>query len=47
MGLLLLERGSKLLSRKWDIPLDTSWTTRFRMEGQGREAADNYFYEPS
>ena len=43
---LLLERGSKLLSRKWDIPLDTSWTTRFRMEGQGREAADNYFYEP-
>ena len=43
---LLLERGSKLLSRKWDIPLDTSWTTRFRMEGQGREAADKYFYEP-
>ncbi|MCI8542677.1 MAG: response regulator [Lachnospiraceae bacterium] len=43
---LLLERGSKMLSRKWNIPLDTSWTTHFRMEGQGKDAADNYFYEP-
>ncbi len=43
---LLLERGSKLLSREWDIPLDTSWTTRFHMAGQGREAAEDYFYEP-
>ena len=33
---LLLERGSKNLSREWNIPLDTSWTTRFTcqaMEG--------------
>lgn len=43
---LLLERGSKHLSRQWNIPLDTSWTTRFRMEGEGKNASDNYFYEP-
>ncbi len=43
---LLLERGSKQLSRSWDIPLDTGWTTRFRMDGQGQTASENYFYEP-
>lgn len=43
---LLLERGSKQLSRKWNIPLDTSWTTRFHMDGQGRNSADDFFYEP-
>ncbi len=43
---LLLERGSKTLSREWNIPLDTAWTTRFHMEGQGKNAADDYFYEP-
>jgi signal transduction histidine kinase/CheY-like chemotaxis protein/GGDEF domain-containing protein len=43
---LLLERGSKHLSRKWSIPLDTGWTTHFYMEGQGKNAADSYFYEP-
>ncbi len=43
---LLLERGSKHLSREWDIPLDTNWTTRFHMSGQGQNASDNYFYEP-
>lgn len=43
---LLLERGSKELSREWNIPLDTAWTTRFHMEGQGRNAADLFFYEP-
>ena len=43
---LLLERGSKHLSRKWNIPLDTGWTTRFHMDGYGRNTADNYFYEP-
>lgn len=32
---LLLERGSKHLSREWNIPLDTSWTTRFHMAGLG------------
>ncbi len=43
---LLLERGSKNLSREWNIPLDTSWTTRFRMSGQGKDSSENYFYEP-
>ena len=43
---LLLERGSKELSRAWNIPLDTNWTTRFHMDGQGVSAAERYFYEP-
>ncbi len=43
---LLLERGSKELSRSWNIPLDTNWTTRFHVEGQGVSAAERYFYEP-
>lgn len=43
---LLLERGSKHLSREWNIPLDTDWTTRFHMDGQGNNTSDNYFYEP-
>ena len=43
---LLLERGSKNLSREWNIPLDTSWTTRFHMSGHGRDSFDNFFYEP-
>lgn len=43
---LLLERGSKHLSRTWNIPLDTYWTTRFHMDGWGQNAADSYFYEP-
>ncbi len=43
---LLLERGDKKLSRKWNIPLDTNWTTRFHMDGQGQNSSDSYFYEP-
>ncbi len=43
---LLLERGSKHLSRAWDIPLDTSWTTRFQLGGSGEDGAGRYFYEP-
>ncbi len=43
---LLLERGSKHLSREWNVPLDTSWTTHFHMGGQGKSQAENYFYEP-
>lgn len=43
---LLLERGSKQISRTWDIPMDTNWTTRFSMEGQGNSGAERYFYEP-
>lgn len=43
---LLLERGSKQLSRIWDIPLDTGWTSRFHMNGLEGSSADSYFYEP-
>lgn len=43
---LLLERGSKELSREWNIPLDTCWTTRFHMDGEGINDADSFFYEP-
>lgn len=43
---LLLEKGSKQLSREWNIPLDTHWTTHFHMEGQGQNPSDDYFYEP-
>ncbi len=43
---LLLERGNKQLSRAWNVPLDTHWTTRFSMEGSGRNPKDSYFYEP-
>ena len=43
---LLLERGSKHLSREWSIPLDTAWTTRFHMDGEGVNEADRFFYEP-
>ena len=43
---LLLERGSKHLSREWSIPLDTAWTTRFHMDGEGINEADRFFYEP-
>lgn len=43
---LLFERGSKELSRRFDVPLDNVWTTSFHMAGQGQRTADNFFYEP-
>ncbi len=43
---LLLERGSKNLSRQWNIPLDTNWTTKFRMAGEGHDGTELAFYEP-
>ncbi len=43
---LLLERGNKQLSRAWNVPLDTNWTTRFHMDGAGKNEMDSYFYEP-
>ena len=43
---LLLERGSKQLSRAWNVPLDTNWTSLFHMEGMGQNPKDAYFYEP-
>ncbi len=43
---LMLERGSKQLSQTWGVPLDTGWTSRFRMDGAGQESAQRFFYEP-
>lgn len=43
---LLLERGSKNLSRQWGVPLDTNWTTKFHMGGEGNDQAELSFYEP-
>jgi PAS domain S-box-containing protein len=43
---LMLERGSKQLSRTFGIPLDTYWTSVFRMPGSGERMEDEYYYEP-
>lgn len=43
---ILLEKGSKELSRSYNVPLDTCWTTRFHMMGQNQREADDFFYEP-
>lgn len=43
---MLLEKGSKELSRNYNVPLDTCWTTRFHMMGQRKRESDNFFYEP-
>lgn len=41
---MLLERGNKRLSRAFNIPLDTCWTTDFHMDRQRK--SDRFFYEP-
>ncbi len=41
---MLLERGNKRLSRAFNIPLDTCWTTNFHMDRQRK--SDRFFYEP-
>ncbi len=43
---LLLERGNKELSRKYNVSLDSYWTTHFKMSGAGNCQADDFFYEP-
>ena len=43
---LLLERGNKRLAHNLSISLDTIWTTKFEMQGQGKRAADDFFYQP-
>ena len=43
---LLMERGSKGLSQNMSISLDTSWHTDFRFQGNGKRAADDFFYQP-
>ena len=43
---MMLERGNKRLSRAFNIPLDTCWTTNFHMAGQGVRESELFFYEP-
>ena len=43
---LLLERGSKQLSQKMDISLDSAWTTDFTLLGNGNRESDAFFYQP-
>ena len=43
---LLLERGSKNLSRNMSISLDTPWSTHFHFQGNGKRSADDFFYQP-
>ena len=43
---LLLERGNKNLARKASISLDYAWSTRFSLAGEGKRAADEFFYQP-
>ncbi len=43
---LLFERGKKELSRTFNIPLDTNWSTYFQMAGQAQDSSEEYFYEP-
>ena len=43
---LLLERGSKQLSQKLDISLDSAWTTDFTLLGNGKRESDAFFYQP-
>jgi hypothetical protein len=43
---LLMERGSKELSRTFNVPLDTYWTTSFQMPAEGTRMEDDYFYQP-
>ncbi len=43
---LLLERGSKQLSRNLSISLDNAWSTDFELMGSGNRAADDFFYKP-
>ncbi|MDO4483258.1 MAG: hypothetical protein Q4C54_02135 [Clostridia bacterium] len=43
---ILLERGSKRLARQQNIPMDSPWATRFKLEGFGYRKADDFFYQP-
>lgn len=42
---LLMERGNKALSRKYNMPLDIYWTTDFCMPDTGNPAYE-FFYDP-
>ena len=40
---ILLERGSTEFSQALNIPLDTTWTTKFEFEPRGQREADGFF----
>ncbi len=43
---ILLERGSKALSKSLKITLDDSWRVRFSFKGANVRKSDNFFYQP-
>ena len=43
---VLLERGSSSFSHAKGIPLDTLWTTRFRLGKSGAMSYDDFFFRP-
>lgn len=43
---LMLEKGNKEISHASDISLDTPWTTNFHFAGNGKRAADDFYYQP-
>lgn len=43
---LMMEKGNKTISHESGISLDTPWTTNFHLAGNGKRAADSFFYQP-
>lgn len=43
---ILLERGASSFSHAKDIPLDTLWTTKFRLGKSGDMSCDDFFFRP-
>ena len=43
---LLMERGDKELAHEMSISLDSAWGTNFKFKGNGKRAADDFFYKP-
>lgn len=43
---VLLERGASSFSHAEDIPLDTLWTTNFRLGKSGDMSCDDFFFRP-
>lgn len=43
---LLMEKGNKRLSHKESISLDSTWSTKFHLKGNGKRSADAFYYEP-
>lgn len=43
---LMMEKGSNAISHASGISLDRPWTTDFHLAGNGKRAADDFFYQP-